>query len=161
MNLAVSNATMCKGCSDIVVKDDVNCTSSKNDKIMNLLHLFTFLLILFLQKPCFAHNWMAPEDAAKRKNPLPITNESVTKGQSLFTEFCASCHGINASGISSTETGLSVDTPNLPNRLKTHTDGDFHWKILNGKGDMPSFKEELSEKETWDIVNYIRSLIKK
>jgi mono/diheme cytochrome c family protein len=104
---------------------------------------------------------MAPEDESKRKNPLPITNESVLKGQALFTELCASCHGVKASGISNTKTGLSVDTPNLPNSLKMHTDGDFHWKILNGKDDMPSFKEELSENETWDIVNYIRSLIMK
>lgn len=126
---------------------------------MNILLFIPILLVLLMNNPCFAHSWMAPEDAAKRKNPIPITIESVAKGQELFAELCASCHGIKASGVSKTQTGLSMDTPNLPNRLKTHTDGDFHWKILEGKGDMPSFNEELSEKETWDLVNYIRSLL--
>lgn len=123
--------------------------------------LFTIVLILFLHGLCFAHSWMAPADAAKKKNPVPIAAESVIQGQTIFAELCASCHGIKATGISKEITGLGKDSPNLPNRLETHTDGDFHWKILNGKGDMPSFKEELSENETWDIVNYIRSLIKK
>lgn len=128
---------------------------------MKKLFFIPILLVLLIHKPCFAHSWMAPGDAAKRKNPVPITNESVAEGQAMFAELCASCHGVKASGVSKTESGLSMDTPNLPKRLNTHTDGDFHWKILNGKGDMPSFKEELSEKETWDIVNFIRFLIKK
>ena len=38
-----------------------------------------------------------------------------------------------------------------------HTDGDFFWKIQNGKGEMPSFKEDLSGNDIWNVINYIKS----
>ncbi|MCB2217869.1 MAG: cytochrome c [Desulfobulbaceae bacterium] len=124
-----------------------------------ILCLFPVLLFLFLDKPSLGHSWMAPEDAAKRKNPAPVSTESVQHGEALFTELCASCHGIKGAGFSKEKTGLRVDTPNLPSNLQTHSDGDFHWKIVNGNDDMPSFEDHLSEKEIWNIINYIRSLI--
>jgi mono/diheme cytochrome c family protein len=104
---------------------------------------------------------MAPEDAAKRSNPIQITPESITNGQALFVNLCSSCHGLEAVGVSKEKTGLKNDTPHLPSQLRTHSEGDFHWKIMNGRGDMPSFKDELSEKDAWDIINYIKTLIKK
>ena len=54
------------------------------------------------------------------------------------------------------EVELDIDAPNLKQRLKTHTDGDFFWKIDEGRGDMPSFKDELSNEQKWHIINYIR-----
>ena len=38
-----------------------------------------------------------------------------------------------------------------------HPDGDFFWKIQEGRGDMPSFNDDLSEEQIWEIINYIRS----
>lgn len=49
-----------------------------------------------------------------------------------------------------------METPNLKQRLKTHSDGDFFWKINEGRGQMPSFKDELSDEEKWYIINYIK-----
>ncbi|WP_163337759.1 cytochrome c [Desulfopila sp. IMCC35008] len=95
---------------------------------MKLHTLFTLLPTLLFQNLCFAHSWMAPEIEAQKSNPIPISTESVQQGQALFAELCGSCHGTNAAGMSKEETGLNKDTPNLPTRLKTHTDGDFHWE---------------------------------
>jgi mono/diheme cytochrome c family protein len=132
-------------------------------KSANILSISGILsvLLFFLQSQSLAHSWMAPENAAKKRNPIQITDESTYNGQILFIDLCSFCHGLGAVGLSKEKTGLKKDTPNLSNRLKTHSDGDFHWKILNGKGDMPSFKDELSEKEVWDVINYIKTLIKK
>ncbi|WP_022664755.1 c-type cytochrome [Desulfospira joergensenii] len=121
--------------------------------------VFIALIFLFsMIDSASAHSWMAPESEANRKNPNPASEESIKKGQDLFTLNCRDCHGLSAKGLSKNETGLSKDTPDLPKRLKTHSDGDFHWKIIHGKGDMPSFKDEIPEREIWDIVNYINSL---
>ncbi|MBT8353725.1 MAG: cytochrome c [Desulfofustis sp.] len=57
------------------------------------------------------------------------------------------CHGERGDGLRSNETGPQMDSPNLEKCLLTHTDGDFFWKIQNGRGDMPSFRNELSEEE--------------
>ena len=39
-----------------------------------------------------------------------------------------------------------------------HPDGDFAWKVANGRGAMPAWKEILSERDIWHVVNYIQSL---
>jgi mono/diheme cytochrome c family protein len=39
-----------------------------------------------------------------------------------------------------------------------HPAEDFFWKIANGRGAMPAWKNSLSENQIWDLVNYIKSL---
>ncbi len=104
----------------------------------------------------FAHEWMAPKTAAEIKNPVPQNEETITSGKELFLDNCAACHGDNGRGLSAEETGLEKSTPNLGKRLKSHSDGDFFWKIQNGRGEMPSFKDDLTDKEIWEIIHFIR-----
>ncbi len=125
---------------------------------ITLFTIPTALLFILSAGNLLAHSWMAPENAAKIQNPTPLNQVSVSKGKEIYSNNCAYCHGDNVKGLSSKVTGLQKNTPNLIQRLKTHTDGDFHWKIGNGKNDMPSFKNDLSEKEIWDVINFIRSL---
>jgi mono/diheme cytochrome c family protein len=39
-----------------------------------------------------------------------------------------------------------------------HSDGDFAWKIANGRGPMPAWKSVLQENQIWDLVNFIQTL---
>jgi len=39
-----------------------------------------------------------------------------------------------------------------------HPDGDFAWKIANGRGPMPAWKQSLKPNQIWDAVNFIQSL---
>lgn len=103
-----------------------------------------------------AHNWMAPKEAAEMKNPIVLDAESARKGKEAYLDNCAACHAENLEGLKAEEAGLDIDTPNLKQRLKTHTDGDFFWKINEGRGEMPSFKDDLSDDEKWQIIYYIR-----
>lgn len=114
------------------------------------------LTILVPATAVVAHEWMAPKDAADVENPITTDDESVARGKELFLDNCAACHGDKAKGLTADEAGLEKSTPNLPQRLSSHTDGDFFWKIQHGRGDMPSFKESLSSKEIWDIINFIK-----
>jgi mono/diheme cytochrome c family protein len=43
--------------------------------------------------------------------------------------------------------------------VQRDTDGELFWKITNGRGAMPAWKQ-LPETERWQIVNYIRTLKK-
>ena len=74
------------------------------------------------------------------------------------TVMCSDCHGENAEGLKSKDTGLKKNTGNLKKLLKDHSDGDFFWKIQNGKGEMPSFVNDLKEIQIWHIINHIKSL---
>ena len=115
-----------------------------------------FLLISSTQT--YAHSWEAPGIEAQRKNPITSNLASVNEGKNIFIKNCAKCHGNNAEGLKATETGLNKNTGNLKKRLKGHSEGDFFWKIQNGKGEMPSFVDKLSQTQIWHVINYIKSL---
>jgi mono/diheme cytochrome c family protein len=123
------------------------------------LIIVTFFTIFCIVGPVYAHGWKAPEEVAKITNPIPAGNKSIELGKDIFSSFCATCHGAMAKGKSKEEADTSMDPPNLKMRLKNHSDGDFFWKIQNGKGDMPSFKEDLEDKEIWSLIIYLRHLL--
>ena len=104
-----------------------------------------------------AHEWMAPVDAANIENPIVMDETSIEMGKTIYAENCAACHGNTLEGLPAVETGLEMGSPNLKQRIKTHSDGDFFWKIQQGRGDMPSFSEDLSDKEIWYVIHYIRN----
>jgi len=103
-------------------------------------------------------HWAAPKDAVEQLNPVPLNNNSISKGLNLFVELCSGCHGAQARGDGPDGSGLLVKPTNLKAMSGRHPDGDFVWKIKNGRGEMPAWKDELEEKEIWHLVNYIQSL---
>jgi mono/diheme cytochrome c family protein len=105
----------------------------------------------------YAHDWMAPKKDATIKNPVVRNEQSLLLGRTLYNEFCTHCHGISGKGLDSEEIGLKKRPTNLQKTLKTHSDGDIFWKIKTGREEMPSFKEDLEENETWSVIHYIRS----
>lgn len=119
--------------------------------------LWLFTLVFGSVTGTMAHEWMAPADQGKKPNPVASDKKSIERGKIIYLDNCAACHGEKTEGMKADETGLKMDSPNLKKRLTTHTDGDFFWKIQNGRGDMPSFKEDLTDEQTWDVINYIRS----
>ena len=123
--------------------------------------MFLGLLVLaVLSVESMAHEWMAPEEAATLANPLVPDKATVTWGKQVYHNNCAYCHGQTLEGLPAEDTGLTKDTPNLKRSLKTHSEGDMFWKIRTGRGDMPAFKQTLSEKDTWAVITYIKKEIR-
>lgn len=107
-----------------------------------------------------AGHWMAPEDAAKRKNPVATSAASVARGQKLYAANCASCHGAQGRGDGPAGAALKPKPTDLAAMAGGHTDGDYAWKIAHGRGPMPAWKGVLTENQIWDAVNYIQGLAK-
>jgi mono/diheme cytochrome c family protein len=103
-------------------------------------------------------HWMAPEAAAKRPNPVKANNASRARGKKLFAANCASCHGVAGRGDGPAGAALNPKPADLTAMAGQHPDGDFAWKIANGRGPMPAWNGQLSEKNIWDLVNFINSL---
>ena len=111
----------------------------------------------------FAHAgkpWPAPEQARKRRNPVAATAESVEQGARLYREHCLVCHGEVGDGQGPWREKLSVDPADFTEQrmMGRMTDGEMFWKISKGRGEMPAFKEKLSERQRWHLVNYLRTL---
>jgi mono/diheme cytochrome c family protein len=105
-----------------------------------------------------AHHWEAPKEAQARKNPIPASKESIARGRELFQTHCATCHGKDARGDRPTAAPLDPKPVDLKAMAGQHSDGDFAWKIANGRGAMPAWKGVLDEKQIWELVNFIKSL---
>lgn len=105
-------------------------------------------------------HWMAPEAAARRPNPVKANNASQVRGKKLFAANCASCHGRAARGDGPAGAALNPKPADLVTMAGQHPDGDFAWKIAEGRGAMPAWKQALKDEQIWDLVNYIQGLAK-
>src|SRR5258706_6766299 len=99
-------------------------------------------------------------EAQKLKNPIPDDESSVAEGRKIYLRQCASCHGPLGKGDGSM--ALAGVTPsNLTDETWDHgsSDGEIFVVIRDGvSSDMESYKDKLTEKQMWQLVNYIRSL---
>jgi len=109
------------------------------------------------KKATMSH-WSSPPEALKQVNPVAADGTSISSGEKLYLQLCAGCHGENADGNGPAASSLSEKPTNLRVMSGGHPDGDFAWKISNGRGDMPAWKEDLDRTEIWHLVNYIQSL---
>jgi mono/diheme cytochrome c family protein len=104
--------------------------------------------------------WVAPDAAKQVKNPVPVTPENVAAGGQLFHENCAPCHGDTGKGDGDTGKIIKKKPANFTDEklMSEETDGSLFWKMSEGRGPMPSWKDDLSDKERWQLVMFIRKL---
>ncbi|MEW6130323.1 MAG: c-type cytochrome [Acidobacteriota bacterium] len=102
-------------------------------------------------------------EAQKLKNPVPADAESIEAGRALYKRHCAPCHGATAKGDGGM--ALSGGTPSdLTDETWDYgsTDGEIFVAIRDGvSADMLAYKEKLTEKQIWQVVNFLRSLAPK
>ena len=100
---------------------------------------------------------------AARKNPVAANAASIKSGQALYAKNCRHCHGLRGRG----DGPLAPKDPkpaDLTDAKWDHgsSDGEIFAVIWNGapapKSEMKPMKGTLTEKNVWEIVNYIRSI---
>jgi len=91
-------------------------------------------------------------------NPIPPDDVSIQRGEILYTIHCELCHGMDGKGNGP----LAVYYPNETTRDLTSAyvtaqfDGLLFRSISNGFGQMPSMSENITPRERWDVINYLR-----
>ncbi len=103
-------------------------------------------------------HWMAPMDEAEIQNPIPASLESIQTGEKLFKANCVSCHGDKADGKGVGATMFRPAPADLLAMSGNHPDGDFAYKIREGRRAMPAWKNFFNDTQIWHLVNYIQSL---
>jgi mono/diheme cytochrome c family protein len=102
--------------------------------------------------------------SAAVKNPLPeLSKEDSLEAGRLFNINCAVCHGAKAEAngpvaakiggvksIIAAATGTAV--------IPAFSDGRIFYVMTYGQGNMGSYASQLTRKQRWMIVHYIRSL---
>ena len=86
---------------------------------------------------------------------------NLKRGQALYEQNCARCHGVNGDGFGRDAQHLIVPPANFKSmRMRTRTDEDLFMAISNGVlfSPMHGWRERLSEQDMMDIVGYLRLL---
>ena len=103
-----------------------------------------------------------PVEAAKAENPVKTSPESLSRGKRWWSLDCAMCHGASGNGQGDTAKEMKLKLVDFtdPKTLKDRTDGEMYYIIKNGHNDMPAEGSRIKTEEGWDLVNYVRSLVK-
>jgi mono/diheme cytochrome c family protein len=107
-------------------------------------------------------------------NPVPADETSIARGAELFNINCTACHGVDGKGNGTIAAFLVKKKPaDLTNALvQSKSDGSLFLTITNGifnsnnslfpdvkfSGQMPPLNENLTVRERWDVINYLRTL---
>lgn len=107
-------------------------------------------------------------------NPVPADAVSISRGSQLYSINCKMCHGETGEGTGTISAFLVKKKPaNLTSDLvQSKPDGSLFMTISNGifnpnntlfpdvefSGQMPPLNENLTVRERWDVVNFLRTL---
>ena len=100
--------------------------------------------------------------AAKILNPVKPDEPSVAAGEKLYGTHCVTCHGPKGAGDGAQASKFTPPPSNLADAQWKHgpSDGEIFTVIRNGvpKTSMLSFAKKMTERQTWDVVNFVRSI---
>ncbi|CAG0997294.1 hypothetical protein ANAEL_02685 [Anaerolineales bacterium] len=107
-------------------------------------------------------------------NPVAADDVSVSRGAQLFSINCSQCHGIDAKGSGTIAAFLVKKKPAdlTGETVQGLSDGQIFMTITDGvwnkentlfpdmefSGQCPPLNENLTVRERWDVVNFVRTL---
>jgi mono/diheme cytochrome c family protein len=117
-----------------------------------LLCIVTFLVIL---PDLFAQEWIVPDDKKGKLSTFQFDDKTRKEGEKIYSVNCMSCHGTPGKG----NYLKLVPPPGDPatDKIQHNTDGEIFYKVTNGRGQMPSFKNALESDEIWHVISFLRS----
>ncbi|MFZ5911059.1 MAG: c-type cytochrome [Chloroflexota bacterium] len=93
-------------------------------------------------------------------NPVPADALSLERARTLYEINCVMCHGVTGEGNGQIAALLANKPANLTlDVTQNKSDGALFLTLTNGvTGRMPAMIENLTVRDRWDLVNYIRTL---
>ena len=108
--------------------------------------------------------WTRVEDrdaTEEIRNPVPASLQSLATGKVLYITYCLPFHGENGTGDGLVGKVFETQPADLTSDYVKNdiTDGWIWGTITFGSYIMPRYSYDLSPKERWDIVNYVRKIL--
>jgi mono/diheme cytochrome c family protein len=129
-----------------------------NAKFMKRSYLLLVFLSLFVVRTS-AQDWVAPAENSAKLSPFAFSDSTRKAGANLYNLNCKSCHGDPGKNNAVKLVPLPPDPASA--KLQDNSDGSIFYKVAEGRGTMPSFKNTLSAADTWRIISFIRSFNEK
>jgi len=91
--------------------------------------------------------------------PMTISAADMKRGQERYGIFCAPCHGSIGDGNGMiVQRGFRQSASFHIDRLRTSPPGHYFDVITHGFGAMPDYAAQVSPRDRWRIIAYIRAL---
>jgi cbb3-type cytochrome oxidase cytochrome c subunit/mono/diheme cytochrome c family protein len=98
-------------------------------------------------------------------NPLPITEQNLTRGKEVFLERCVACHGPKGDGKGPGANFMSPPPADFTSKDDACCGGDtgpgdFYYRILHGwpGTGMENFGERLSVDDIWRVTMFVKTI---
>jgi mono/diheme cytochrome c family protein len=92
-------------------------------------------------------------------NPEPKTIKTQMLGLKLYQEYCLACHGPKGLGDGINSQSMKTKPTNLV-EFSDRPEWLIAYLISEGTGEMPAWKDVLSEQQIWQLSYYIKQLNK-
>ena len=133
-----------------------------NGRFILLTALFLASLGLVARAQQTGSSASRPPAAAPLKNPIPADAKSIATGKLLFAKQCSPCHGAIGKGDGKSGLLLKPRPADLTDDSWLHggSDAEIFTTIRNGVAQtgMRGFNGRLTATETWNIINFVRTL---
>lgn len=117
------------------------------------------IVLMFLMQAADAPKKGGNPDAAKIRNPVAASPESLAAGKRIYQRLCTKCHGPEGKGDGEAATGAQPSDLTAPTLQFGTSDGEMFSVMRHGTSrDMESYAERISEADTWNVINYVKSL---
>ena len=88
---------------------------------------------------------------------LMAEENGASAGSTIFKGRCVLCHGSDGTG--NTPLGKQLQAANLRSKeVQKLSDAEIHQVVHDGKANMPSFADQLSDREIKHVILYVRTL---
>jgi len=96
------------------------------------------------------------------ENPVPSDEVSLQRGEILYGIHCALCHGLTGSGDGPLVQYYGDRPPSdlTGPGVSAQFNGGLYRTLTQGFSRMPPMAENLTPRERWDVINFIRTLAK-
>ena len=117
--------------------------------------IWCILFFHLLAAVVISQDWVVPAEKRGKLSPFQFSDSIRNSGMQLFNLNCMLCHGIPGKG----NFQRLIPPPGDPatDKIQHNLDGDLFYKVSEGRGPMPSFKNTLRSQDIWNIISYIRS----
>lgn len=98
-------------------------------------------------------------------NPLPVTEQNLSRGKTIFLERCVGCHGLAGDGEGEAASFLSPPPADFTDKDDACCGGDtgpgdFYYRILRGWPGtaMENFGDRLTVNDIWRVVLFVKTI---
>ncbi|MEJ2207559.1 MAG: cytochrome c [Anaerolineae bacterium] len=95
-------------------------------------------------------------------NPVPADAVSLQRGELLFSFHCTPCHGTSGQGngpvVEFWQEGRRHPANLTEDRFREYPDAILYNIITQGLGGMPPLRENMTERQYWDVINFVHTL---